>query len=294
MTSELHVVNQDLCAGDGVCVDVCPKDALRVVDGTASTVPDRAECCIRCGQCVAVCPNDALHMPTIPDDRFEGLPDAPFAYDELLNFLKRRRSVRVFKVRPVERELLDKIVAAAATAPMGLPPHSTEVVVIDRKDELDLLLMELVQGYAFMVRGFANPIGRLLVRLMAGAESYRMLKDHIIDIVTYANQAYYVDGSDRYTHNAPAVLLFHGSRRALSYVENGHLVCHHAMLAAAALGLGATIIGLIPPIVDRSKHLRARYGIPDGNQVLSALVVGYPKYGYRKAIRRDLERTWVA
>lgn len=74
----------------------------------------------------------------------------------------------------------------------------------------------------------------------------------------------------------------------MSYQENVHLVCHHAMLAAVSLGLGTTIIGLIPPIVDGSKTLRQRYGIPQDNRVLTSLILGYPKYRYKKSIRREL------
>ncbi len=60
------------------------------------------------------------------------------------------------------------------------------------------------------------------------------------------------------------------------------------MLAAVSLGLGSTIIGLIPPIVEHSKVLRERYGIPKDNKVLTALILGYPRYKYKKSIRRDL------
>ena len=80
----------------------------------------------------------------------------------------------------------------------------------------------------------------------------------------------------------------YASRWGMEYEENGHLVCHHAMLAAHSLGLGTTIIGLIPPIVNRSKALRNRYGIPKDNRVLTSLILGYPKYRYRQSIRRDL------
>jgi len=89
-------------------------------------------------------------------------------------------------------------------------------------------------------------------------------------------------------YNAPMLMLFHSNRSAMSYVENAHLVCHHAMLAAVSLGLGTTIMGVIPPIVDRSRALRSRYGIPKDNKVISALILGHPKYKYKKSIRRDL------
>lgn len=287
MPVALHLVNPETCKGDGICVDVCPENVLEILDGKAATVESREEHCILCGQCVAVCPTEAMHMPTLPDDLGE-LNVLPFGYDEFHDFLLLRRSVRVFKDRPVERELIDKILEAAATAPMGMPPHSTEVLVLDRREEHDFLLQELVKEYESMVRAFSSPLGRAMVRLGSGAETYRILKDYIVDLARFANEAYHRDGTDRYMYRAPVVMLFHGSRWAMSYEENAHLVCHHAMLAALSLGLGTTIIGMIPPIVDRSKVLRERYGIPKDNRVLTSLIVGYPKYRYKRSIRRDL------
>ena len=137
-----------------------------------------------------------------PTSPFREVTRRPFDYGDFFDFLKLRRSVRVFKDRPVEQGLIEKILEAAATAPI--------------------------------------------------------------------------------------LMLFHGNRRAMSYAENAHLACHHAMLAAVSLGLGTTIIGRVPPIVDRSKVLRKRYGIPKENKVMTSLILGHPKYKYRKSICRDL------
>ncbi len=294
MAEELHFVDPETCKGDGVCVDICPEDVLEIVDGKAATVKLRASHCILCGQCVAVCPNEALRIPKLPAEDFEDLARLPFGYPEFLDFLRLRRGVRVFKDQPVERDLIEKILAAAATAPMGLPPHSTEVVVIDRRKELDFLLKEVVKDYASLVRSFSNPLGRAMIRLATGAEVYLLLKNYIVDVARYANEEYSRDGTDRYLHKAPVLMLFHGNRRALSHEENAHVVCHHAMLAAVLLGLGSTIIGLIPPIVERSNVLRKRYGIPKENQVITSLILGHPKYKYRKSVRRDLASVRIA
>ncbi len=288
MATQLHQVDPDTCKGDGICADICPENVLEMVDGKPTAVEGRLEACILCGQCVAVCPTESLRMPELPAETFQELPRVPFGFGEFSDFLKLRRSVRVFKDQPVERELTGKILEAAATAPMGLPPHSTEVLVIDRREELDYLLKELVKDYTFMLKGFSNPLGRVTIRLSIGAEHYQVLKDYILDLARYANEAYYRDGSDKYMYNAPMLMLFHGNRRVLSYEENAHLVCHHAMLAALSLGLGTTIIGLIPPIVDRSKILRKRYRIPTENKVITSLILGHPKYRYKKSIHRDL------
>ena len=288
MVETLHVVNLDTCTGDGICGEVCPENALELVNEKAATVEDRMGSCIFCGQCVAVCPTESLTMPKLEMEDFSRLEPRPFGYDELFEFLRLRRSVRAFKDRPVEREVIDKILEAACTAPMGLPPHTTEVVVIDDPEEREFLLEELVVHYDSMIKAFSNPVGRAMVRLSTGAEIYGMLKNHIIDTARFANELYRRDGTDRYMYHAPALMIFHGSRWGMSYQENAHLVCHHAMLAAVSLGLGTTIIGMIPPVVDRSKDLRARYGIPKDHRVLTSLILGYPKYKYRQGIRRDL------
>jgi ferredoxin len=288
MADQLHVVDLETCLGDGICADVCPENCLEMVEEKAATDDDRADHCIFCGQCVAVCPTESLTMPELPMEDFQKLAKLPFGYDEFSDFLKLRRSVRVFKDKPVERELIEKILEAASTAPMGLPPHSTEVVVIDEREELDFLLEALVEDYARTVQAFSNPIGRAIVRLSAGAENFAVLKDYIVDLARYANEAFHRDGTDRYMYKAPVVMLFHGNRWAMSYEENAHLICNYAMLAAVSLGLGNTIIGLIPPVVDRSKLLRERYGIPKDNKVCTSLILGYPKYRYRKSIHRDL------
>jgi ferredoxin len=288
MADDLHVVDSETCLGDGICADVCPENALQIVDEKAATVDKRADTCIQCGQCVAVCPTESLTMPSLPMEAFERLPKQPFGYEEFFGFLKLRRSVRVFKDEPVERAVIQKVLDAAATAPIGFPPHTTEIVVIDHREELDFLLRELVSHYEVMVKAFSNPIGRTIVRLNAGAENYKVLKNHIIDTARFANEIYHRNGGDRYMYRAPVLMLFHANRWGISYEENAHLVCHHAMLAAVSLGLGTTIIGIIPPVVERTKSLRDRYGIPKEHRVLTSLILGHPTYRYRRSIRRDL------
>jgi ferredoxin len=288
MAEPLHLVDLETCNGDGICAEVCPQGALELVNEKAATVESRAESCIYCGQCVAVCPTESLQMPELEMEDFRRLEKRPFGYHEFYEFLRLRRSVRVFKDQPVERDVIEKILDAAATAPMGFPPHTTEVAVIDDREELDFLLRELVSDFDSLLESFSSPIGRAFVRLSEGAEAYLELKDHVVDAVQFANELFHRNGTDRYMYRAPVLMMFHGSRWGISYEENAHLVCHHAMLAAISLGLGTTIIGVIPPIVERSKKLRERYGIPKDNRVLTSLILGYPKYKYRQGIRRQL------
>ena len=88
MADDLHVVDSETCLGDGICADVCPENALQIVDEKAVTVDERADTCIQCGQCVAVCPTESLTMPSLPMEAFERLPKQPFGYEEFFGFLK--------------------------------------------------------------------------------------------------------------------------------------------------------------------------------------------------------------
>jgi len=55
------VLNQEVCSGCGVCVAVCPYDALKLVksDGGRVAVMDIIKC-KRCGLCVSACPSGAV------------------------------------------------------------------------------------------------------------------------------------------------------------------------------------------------------------------------------------------
>ncbi len=54
----LHVTVSDACTGCGLCVDVCPVQAIALVDGHATIAPS----CKGCGRCATVCPADAVTL----------------------------------------------------------------------------------------------------------------------------------------------------------------------------------------------------------------------------------------
>jgi formate hydrogenlyase subunit 6/NADH:ubiquinone oxidoreductase subunit I len=57
----LPKIDQELCVGCYLCVDLCPTDALAQLDGKALLLyPDR---CTYCTACEDVCPEDAISLP---------------------------------------------------------------------------------------------------------------------------------------------------------------------------------------------------------------------------------------
>jgi Fe-S-cluster-containing dehydrogenase component len=57
-------VDQELCAGCGVCVDVCLIGAIQLVDYRAEI--DGA-LCTACEACIRTCPNEAIIIRSIPE-----------------------------------------------------------------------------------------------------------------------------------------------------------------------------------------------------------------------------------
>lgn len=52
------------CLGYGSCVEVCPFDAIEIIDGIAVVIKDK---CKGCRKCVAVCPRQVISM--VPNDQ---------------------------------------------------------------------------------------------------------------------------------------------------------------------------------------------------------------------------------
>jgi len=53
-------VDEDKCVGCGLCVDVCPVEAITLEAEKAKVDEDK---CTECGQCVEECPNEAIKIP---------------------------------------------------------------------------------------------------------------------------------------------------------------------------------------------------------------------------------------
>jgi nitroreductase len=91
---------------------------------------------------------------------------------------------------------------------------------------------------------------------------------------------------DDITRNAPALILFHAAKGAEQGTMDAMIYATYAFLAAHSLGLGATVIGLIGPGINRNKQLKEMFRIPEGNEVIETVIVGYPKIRFKRSIVR--------
>ena len=244
---------------------------------------------------MAICPTEAVQVEglTYGEDLFN-LPPVGMAASDLSGFLAHRRSVRVFQDRPVPRQVLQEIVDAMAMAPMGFPPHKTEVTVVQSRGTIEEALPLIVQRYEDLAAWMRNPFIRLMIRRRTSAAEYRSLSQHVLPSLAYRLPDMKAGQGDTLTRGAPAMLLLHASNQAESAEADAWIALTYGLLAAHSLGLGATALSLIPPVVDRTPKLRELVRIPAENRVLACMVLGYARHRFQRGIRRELAAVhWV-
>ena len=152
----------------------------------------------------------------------------------------------------------------------------------------------MIKLYDDLVRAMGNPIGRFFIRREVGKEKFNTIKNHLIPLLKSRLPELKRGEEDTLTRYAPAMIVFHASKTAENYEADAYVALTYGFLAAHALGLGGSAMDIIPPAIQHSPELRKMFSIPDGNQVVASMILGYPKHQYPRGIRRALKSvTWI-
>ena len=282
-------INEELCTGCGLCAEVCSDFGWVIEDGKARVSNTAVFGCVGCGHCMAVCPEGAIeiHGRTMsPEDLFDLPPKEKAAdYDKLLALLQRRRSIREFDGRPVERVVIDKILEAAVTAPMGLPPSDVNVLVLDSKEKNRAFVKDFCE-FLETIKWFVSDWFLTLMRPFWGKASNEMFRDFVkpcFDIFISRMKK----GENVVTYDAPLVMYFYGS----PYTDPADpiVAATYAMTAGESLGLGTCMLGAIHPLIQygkKARKFREKYGIKYASREGLFVIFGYPSVKYKKGIKR--------
>ena len=266
---ELLSVDQEKCKRDGICAAVCPMQiiALKTKEDYPILIKGGDELCIRCGHCVAVCPHGAISHEIMNTE------DCPPLQKELIlmvgqieQLLKSRRSIRTYKKKPVERDLISKMIELAAYAPSG---HNTQPVnwkVIYDSDE--------VQRLAGIVADWMRSL------IKEGSPLASMLH---MDRVLAAWEA----GYDRICRGAPHVIVAHAPENERTAPAGCTIAMTYLELAATAFGLGACWAGYFNVAANSWPPMAEALNLPEGHVSFGAMMVGNPKYKYQRIPLRN-------
>jgi len=263
------------CTGCGACAAECPP---RVIDfngkgSVPSPAPDAPERCIRCGHCVAVCPAGALaHRDLKPEECLPLVKDLLISGDQAGQFLAFRRSIRAYQERPVEREVLHRLVSAARFAPTGHNKQQVHWLVFEKKGQVECLAGLVIDWL------------RILIKDMPEA-AWNMRADLIVE--------QWENGLDRICRRAPHVIVAHAPANLPLIAEDCLGALAYLELAASALGLGSCWAGYLHLAAGMYPPLKEFLGLPEGHKHFGAVMLGYPKYRYHRIpLRKDPPITW--
>ena len=139
-------IDEELCTACKLCQQVCIRDNI-VVEKFAKETGGN---CFGCGHCMAICKAGAITLKSYhnQEDRIQEYDshEIPVEYDDLLQLLKQRRSIRWFKNKKIDKTIFDKLFEGAYYSPSAQNEQDVEFVVLDEKlDEFMQLVYDIIK-----------------------------------------------------------------------------------------------------------------------------------------------------
>ncbi len=288
-------IDQSKCKKCKLCMEVCPCNILDMNEnGEVYFIPGREVICQHCGQCMAICSTGAIHVEGLDYGKeLIELPDHNVDPGSFTDFLANRRSIRHFKDKPVPDEVIGRILDPLSYAPYGCEPGKMHITVVNNRETIESALPHIEEFLDNIIKWIDHPIASRMIKRKKSAETFNTIRNHLYPISASGN--YKLEYGDRITRNAPALMIFHAPVDAEEHTRNAMIYATYAMLATHAMGLGASMNGLVPAALNKEGKIRRIFRIPEGHDAVISLMLGYPKYKYRRAVRRETRNIhWVS
>ena len=290
------VIEQSTCKKCGRCIEVCPNKILKKDEtNSVGAIADKVSACFSCGHCMAICPARSITVGELSYTQdFFDLPSEQMHADSFFSLLSTRRAIRNFKETAVEKDILDKVVGAISSAPPGFPPIKYGLIVVQDRQLIRKSLPYMIEFYDFLVHAMRNPIMRFFIKKEVGQSRFRTIREHLIPLLKMRLPNLKNGTEDTIVRNAPAMILFLADSTMEDISADIYVAATFGILAAHALGLGASIMDIIPPAINKKKELRKMFNLTQNQEVIASIILGYPKYRFQRGIRRQVRNVrWM-
>ena len=271
----LITIDPSKCKKDGICAASCPIGIIRLQDGNGlpEMIPGGEPACLVCGHCVAVCPHGALDHERMKRETCPPIErERVITEEQAVQFLRSRRSIRIFRHKAVEKEKIQKLIEIGRFAPTGTNTQLVEWIAFTDAEKIKALAGMAVDWMRYVLekKPESEPIGYL-------------------PLIVAAWDA----GIDAVLRNAPALVVALAPEEAGNGMVDLSLALCYLELAAPKFGLGTCWAGLLRRGIANWPPLREAVGIPKGYPHCYPMMLGYPKYKYhRLPERRTPKITW--
>lgn len=268
-------IDPEKCNQDGICVSECPVRIIKMDSKDSYPAPATgfADLCLKCGHCVAVCPTGALSLDWLaPEDCVPMKQELFITAEQAEQFFGGRRSIRTFKEKALPRDVLEKLLKTACSAPSARNRQPWHWIVIQEPGEVQRLVDMIIEWMGTVIRD--KP-----------AEAKAMGFDVAVALRD--------EGYDRICRGAPHVVIIHADKDWGYAVEDCTLALSLLDLYATTMGIGTCWGGSFYKAVNAHPPVLNYLGIPSHHKVFGAMMVGYPVFKYPRIPVRRLPRvTW--
>jgi nitroreductase len=188
--------------------------------------------------------------------------------NEVLDAIKKRRSVRAYEVRKIPRDIMTIILDAGNEAPSAMNSQPWRFVVVEDERAKRTLL------------GAALPQAKKITEAVKDVdpERYAMIKKR------------YAELTDPVYYSAPAIVFVIGNGRYAGH--SCPLACENMMLAAHSLGLGSCWVGFGAMVTD-DQTVRDLLELKDGDNIFGPILLGYPKGETQRPPKKEPKVKWI-
>lgn len=253
MKSHQVMIDTNKCVGCGLCSKVCAAHNIVIRHKKAETV---LQDCIMCGQCSAVCPKEAVTISGYAAGQIEKNEDIRLKPDEVLDVIRFRRTIRQFKQKEIEKDVIAQILEAGRLTHTAKNMQDVSFVVLQKeKERVEQMAASLFQKLKPLA-DVCNPLAR-----------NNKISKHF------------------FFFNAPVVIVILAKNKT-----NGILAAQNMEFVAEAHGLGVLYSGYFTMAANTSRKIKNALKVPKGKSVAMTLVLGYPSVKFlRSAQRKKLD-----
>jgi len=273
---KIRGIDEKRCAKCGSCVTVCPANLFSMRNGENTPVrQDPHNWCTGCGHCISVCRADAVVFEADgKSDILHRTEDtANCSYEDILAFMRTKRSIRNYLSREVPDEEVDAIIEAMRIAPTGHNMQANRYIVIRDRSVIEELRKQTVRGF----NGFKKVArSRKLLKPFINSHLYGIMNEPglIEGLDSLIDQ--YEEGGDPVFHHAPVLIaVYCPNLGPLSFIDPT-IGFTYGMLAAHARGLGTCWIGFAIQALWKNGKMKKHLGIPKDMIIAGVMTLGYP------------------